>query len=75
MAYLYDTAKALAAYAEAAQLDPDDWEALWYLGHIQMRAGNLDRRKKLLRASSSRCVQHWMILTYIHLELFLVGGR
>ena len=41
LAYPYDTGKALAAYAEAAELDPDDWEALWYLGQIQMRAGNL----------------------------------
>ena len=45
LAYLYDTAKALAAYAEAAELDPDDWEALWYLGQIQMRAGSLEGAK------------------------------
>ncbi len=45
LAYPYDTGKALAAYAEAAELDPDDWEALWYLGQIQMRAGNLEGAK------------------------------
>ena len=45
LAYLYDTQKALAAYAEAVQLDPDDWEAFWFLGQIHMRAGNLRAAK------------------------------
>ncbi len=47
LAFLYDTAKALAAYAEAAQLDPEDWEALWRLGYLQLkRAGDLAGAKR-----------------------------
>ena len=72
LAYLYDTAKALAAYAEAAQLDPDDWEALLYLGQIQMRAGNLEGAK----TSFERLIALHPTLDnpyYIHWSYFLLG--
>ena len=72
LAYLYDTRKALAAYAEATQLDPDDWEALWHLGQIQMRAANLEGAK----ASLERLIALHSTLDnpyYIHWSYFLLG--
>ncbi len=72
LAYLYDTAKALAAYAEAAQLDPGDWETLWYLGQIQGRAGSL----KDAKTSFERLVALHATIDnpyYIHWSYFLLG--
>ncbi len=42
VAFIYDTAKAMDAYGKAAALDPEDGEALWYLGQLQTRAGYSD---------------------------------
>ncbi len=42
LAYLHDTDKALAAYREAVALDPDDPDGWNQLGHLLMRAGDLD---------------------------------
>ena len=41
IAFFHDTQKALAAYVEATELDPDDAEAWNQLGHLQHRLGNL----------------------------------
>lgn len=41
IAFYHDTQKALAAYVEATELDPDDAEAWNQLGHLQHRLGNL----------------------------------
>jgi len=41
IAFYHDTQKALAAYVEATELDPDDAEAWNQLGHLQRRVGNL----------------------------------
>lgn len=41
IAFYHDTQKALAAYGEATELDPDDAEAWNQLGHLQHRIGNL----------------------------------
>ncbi len=69
LAFLYDTAKALSAYAEAADLDGSDWEALWKLGQLQQRAGDLPGAK-----SSFECLiaLHPTLDNpyYISLELF-----
>jgi tetratricopeptide (TPR) repeat protein len=46
LAFLYDTAKALGYYAEAAALDGQDWEALLYLGRLHARAGDLSAAKQ-----------------------------
>ena len=46
VAFIYDTAKAMDAYGKAAALDAEDWEALWYLGQLQWRAGYLSAAKK-----------------------------
>ncbi len=54
LAYLYDTAKAMAAYAKAAALDPEDWEALWYLGQLQQRGGYLPAAKQSFEALLAR---------------------
>ena len=40
----------MAAYAKAAALDPQDWEALWYLGRLQQRGGYLAGGETLIRA-------------------------
>ena len=49
LAFAYDTAKAMDAYGKAAALDRQDWEALWYLGQLQTRAGYLDGGEEVLR--------------------------
>lgn len=41
IAFYHETQKALAAYVEATELDPDDAEAWNQLGHLQHRLGNL----------------------------------
>jgi tetratricopeptide (TPR) repeat protein len=41
VAFLHDTNKALAAYAKAVELDPDDADGLRYLGELQFRRGEL----------------------------------
>jgi tetratricopeptide (TPR) repeat protein len=46
LAFFYDTAKAMEAYGKAAALDPEDWEALLYLGQLQMRGGDLPAAKQ-----------------------------
>ncbi len=72
LAFFYDTAKALAAYAEAAELDPDDWQARWRLGQIQIRAGNLAGAK----ASFERLITLHPTLDnpyHIHWSHFLLG--
>jgi len=73
LAYLYDTQKALAAYAEAVQLDPGDWEAFWFLGQIHMR-GEPSGGEKCFRApyrSALRCGRPFLY----PLELFPAGRR
>ncbi len=71
LAFLYDTAKAMAAYEKAAALDPEDWEALWYLGQLQARAGYLAAAKQSCESLLARRESignprfiHW---TYFHL--------
>ena len=42
LAYLHDTGKAVAAYREAVDLDPDDPDGWNQLGHLLDRTGDLD---------------------------------
>ena len=42
LAFLHDSEKALAAYGEAVQLDPDDADGWNQLGHLRYRIGQLD---------------------------------
>ncbi|MEQ1716715.1 MAG: tetratricopeptide repeat protein, partial [Hyphomicrobium sp.] len=46
LAFLHDTKKALAAYGQAARLDPDDADGWNNLGHLLVRAGDLDQAIK-----------------------------
>jgi tetratricopeptide (TPR) repeat protein len=41
IAFYHDTQKALTAYVQATEMDPDDAEAWNQLGHLQYRVGNL----------------------------------
>ena len=41
LAYLHDTDKALSAYTQAVELDPDDPEGWNMLGRLRLRVGNL----------------------------------
>ena len=42
LAYLHDTDKALSAYTEAVELDPDDSDGWNRFGHLRRRIGDLD---------------------------------
>ena len=42
LAYLHDTQKALSAYTEAVELDPEDPDGWNMLGHLRDRVGDLD---------------------------------
>ena len=42
LAYLHDTQKALSAYAQAVDLDPEDPDGWNMLGHLRDRVGDLD---------------------------------
>ncbi|MGF1619631.1 MAG: tetratricopeptide repeat protein [Rhodomicrobiaceae bacterium] len=46
LAFLHDTQKALAAYAKATELDPDDPEGWNQLGQLQWRIGDLDAAQR-----------------------------
>ena len=46
LAYLHDTQKALSAYTEAVDLDPEDPDGWNSLGLLQRRLGNLDAATK-----------------------------
>jgi tetratricopeptide (TPR) repeat protein len=72
VAFVYDTAKAMAAYGKAAALDSQDWEALWYLGRLQKRAGYLDAAKKSYESLLAR-KESIEDPSYIHWCYFLLG--
>ena len=60
------------AYGKAAALDPEDWEALWYLGRLQKRAGYLHAAKKSYESLLAR-KESIEDPSYIHWCYFLLG--
>ena len=60
------------AYGKAAALDAQDWEALWYLGQLQTRAGYLPAAKKSYESLLAR-KESIENPSCIHWSYFLLG--
>jgi tetratricopeptide (TPR) repeat protein len=54
LAYLHDTAKSLAAYREAARLDPDDVWTWIFIGRLEVRAGRLGTAERAFDEARAR---------------------
>ncbi len=76
LAFLHDTEKALSAYRDATRLDPDEPSGWNQLGHLLLRAGELDgATRAYARAGEVGSTRDWEVISLGKLgNIYLTHG-